>query len=163
MAEQDMLQLQPQVGAPKTIVDWKNFCRDVCLEYLLAHPIQIGGPGRIAEIDECQVVRRKANVGHIVREQRVFGGIEPATNEGFLVPVANRDRPTLEALIIQYIRAGSIIYSDQWAAYGNLANLIDPATGNNMGYTHFTVKHTQHFVDPVSGDTTNHIDSMWYY
>ena len=162
MAEQDMLQLQTQVGGAHTIVDWKNFCRDVCVEYIITHPIHIGGPGHVVEIDECQLVRRKYNVGHLVQEQWVFGGIDPATNEGFLIPVPDRTRPTLEALIIEYIRPGTTIHSDQWAAYGNLANLVNPATGLNMGYTHLTVNHRHNFVDPITGATTNHIESMWY-
>ena len=51
MAEQEMLRLEAQVGSPNTIVDWKNFCRDISVEYLHAHPIQSGGPGRISQSD----------------------------------------------------------------------------------------------------------------
>jgi hypothetical protein len=28
-------------------------------------------------------------------------------------------------------------------------------------YTHMTVKHTENFVDPVSGAATNHVESEW--
>ena len=29
----------------KSMVDWHNFIRDVCCQYLLDHPIRMGGPG----------------------------------------------------------------------------------------------------------------------
>ena len=41
-----------------TIVDWKNFCRDICLEYFTRNPVVIGGPGQTVEIDECLLVCR---------------------------------------------------------------------------------------------------------
>ena len=29
----------------KTLVDWHNFIRDICCQYLLDHPVEMGGPG----------------------------------------------------------------------------------------------------------------------
>ena len=55
----------------------------------------------------------------------VFGGVERVTGECFMVEVARRDAATLIPIIQQYIHPGSIIYSDQWAAY----NQITAATG----------------------------------
>ena len=43
--KQDELQFQLDIGGRHTIVDWKNFCRDICLEYFMRHPVLIGGPG----------------------------------------------------------------------------------------------------------------------
>ena len=31
------------IGSQRTIVDWRNFCRDVCAKHYLRNPIQIGG------------------------------------------------------------------------------------------------------------------------
>eukprot|EP00731_Ephydatia_muelleri_P033829 Em0039g15a len=61
---QDELQFQLGIVGEHTIVDWKNFCRDICLEYFIRNPVVIGGPGQTVEIDECLLVRRKYNVGH---------------------------------------------------------------------------------------------------
>ena len=36
----------------RVVVDWHNFLRDICCQYLLNHPVQMGGPGRVVEIDE---------------------------------------------------------------------------------------------------------------
>ena len=30
------------IGLTRTIVDWRNFCRDVCAEYYIRHSLQIG-------------------------------------------------------------------------------------------------------------------------
>ena len=36
----------------KAMIDWQNFIRDVCCQYLLDHPVQMGGPGRTVKVDE---------------------------------------------------------------------------------------------------------------
>eukprot|EP00731_Ephydatia_muelleri_P008455 Em0004g793a len=100
---QDELQFQLGIVGEHTIVDWKNFCRDICLEYFIRNPVVIGGPGQTVEIDECLLVRRKYNVGHQVREQWVFGGYDVATKVGFMVPVDRRDAATLLPVIQKYI------------------------------------------------------------
>jgi hypothetical protein len=45
------------------IVDWKNFLRDVCVEYCIKHTSMIGGVGHIVEIDESAWTKRKYNRG----------------------------------------------------------------------------------------------------
>ena len=44
-------------------------------------------------------------------------------------------------------------YSDQWAAYNRVGNIV--------GLEHHTVNHTLHFVDPVTGVHTQNIESYW--
>ncbi|CAF2044306.1 unnamed protein product [Rotaria magnacalcarata] len=53
-------------ASESTIVDWKNFMRDICATYLLLHPPTIGGVGHIVEIDESSWTKRKYNVGRVV-------------------------------------------------------------------------------------------------
>ena len=62
--------------ADHAIGDGKNFIGDVCSEDFIQNPIQLGSPGEGVEIDECMLVRRKFNVGHVVNEQWVFGGYQ---------------------------------------------------------------------------------------
>ena len=92
-----------------------------------------------------------SGVGRLVPQQRIFGGYEPETKKGFLVPVANCDTATLFPIIRQYIRPGSIFWSDMWAAYNNLPGLT---------HVHDTVNHRLHFVDPHTGVSTNHWEVM---
>ena len=45
------------------VVDWYNFHCDVCAQYFIDHAVQIGGPGKVAEINESKFGRRKYNRG----------------------------------------------------------------------------------------------------
>ena len=63
----------------RVVVDWYNFCRDVCSQYFLDHPVLIGGPGKIVEIDESKFGRRKYNRVRVVDGHWVFGGVERGT------------------------------------------------------------------------------------
>ena len=64
------------------------------------------------------------------------------TGETFLVEVQQRDVQTLLPIIRQYIRPGSVVYSDEWRAYSQL---------QSHTYSHPTVNHSRNFVDPVTG------------
>ena len=58
---QDELQFQLGIVGEHTIVDWKNFCRDICLEYFIRNPVVIGGPGQTVEIDGFSRSQRCSN------------------------------------------------------------------------------------------------------
>lgn len=148
----NILKNEMEISSPNTIVDWNQFCRDIAVAYFRNHPQQLGGPGVVVEIDESLFARRKNNVGRVVPEQWVFGGYEPATKQGFLVPVPARDAATLLPIIRQWIAPGSVIWSDMWAAYNQIGNI---------GYQHGTVNHTLNFVDPLTQVTTNRVEAMW--
>ena len=141
--------------ASHTVVDWRQFMRDVAVTYFMNHPEQLGGPGVVVEIDESLFCRRKNNVGRMRQEMWVMGGYEQARRRGFLVRVDRRDAATLLPIIQQWVAPGSIIWSDMWAAYNQLPQLP------NMAYQHGTVNHTLHFVDPNTGVTTNRVEAMW--
>ncbi|KAI6194146.1 DDE-Tnp-IS1595 domain-containing protein [Aphelenchoides besseyi] len=107
-----------------TLVDYKDFLRDVCVEYFVRNPIRIGGEGCRVQIDEAFVTKRKYNKGRLVNEAvMIFGGIEEETGECFIWPMERRDSETLLALIQKYIMPGTTIISDCWRAYGGIANL----------------------------------------
>ena len=40
--------------APATVVDWKNFMRNICLEEIIEDPEHLGAPGVIVLIDESK-------------------------------------------------------------------------------------------------------------
>ena len=60
----------------KTIVDWYNFCREVCETILESDSKQIGGVGHIVEIDESKFGKRKYHRGKRVDGVWVFGGFD---------------------------------------------------------------------------------------
>lgn len=74
------------------------------------------------------------------------------------VEVPDRRADTLDALILQYVLPGTLIVSDGWRAYRNLANI-----GNGI-YTHSVINHSENFVDPVETDIhTQSIEGFWMH
>ncbi|KAJ8941988.1 hypothetical protein NQ314_010212 [Rhamnusium bicolor] len=59
-----------------TVVDWSNFCREVCIGFIVDASECIRGPGIVVEIDEAKMVKRKYNRGRIIDGQWVFGDFE---------------------------------------------------------------------------------------
>jgi hypothetical protein len=116
----------------------------------------IGGPGVKVEIDESVIARRKYHRGHMVKERWVFEGYCPTSGRGFLELVPDRSAPTLLPLVEKYIAPGSIVVSDGWRSYMRIQNL--PV---NPPYQHIDVDHSRHFVDPVTGACTNHVECFW--
>ena len=129
---QDQIMWEVEIGSEQTIVDWKQFCCDVCVPYFLNHPEPIGDEDRVVEIDESLFARRKYNRGRIVKEQWIFAGYDAIDEKGFLVPVSARDAGTLLPIIQQWVMPGLIIRSGMWQAYNQLGAL---------GYEHETVNH----------------------
>lgn len=76
--------------------------------------------------------------------------------------VPTRDREQLLSIIYRRCRPGTIIFSDAWAAYNDIA-LLD------RRFAHYVVNHALHFVAPelveVNGEQqklhTNCIESDW--
>ncbi|KAJ8980947.1 hypothetical protein NQ317_001210, partial [Molorchus minor] len=124
----------------RTVVDWSNFCREVCIEWCSTHSNdKIGGPGKIIEIDEAKEGRRKYQKGRVLEGQWIFGRIEKGFSKLFIVPVENRDASTLVPLIKKHILPGSTIMSDCWRSYRNL---------NKEGFQHFFCELQHTFCGP---------------
>ncbi|GFX75918.1 putative transposase-like protein [Trichonephila clavipes] len=90
--------------AKKTVTDWMNFCREVCLEMCMYKSSMLGGTDVIVEIDESMFGKRKYNRGKRVKGTWVFGGIERSTNKCFLHVVQDRSKDTLLASIKSNIK-----------------------------------------------------------
>ena len=81
----------------------------MCSWWLVNNNYQIGGPGEVVEIDESSVAKRKNNVGRLLEQRCVFGGVERRTNKGFLQFIQDRTAETLLNIIQNRIAPGSII------------------------------------------------------
>lgn len=140
----------------KTVVDWARFCRDLCVYYFESDDTIIGGPGRIVEIDETLVVKRKYNRGRMLSDGWLFGGIE-RRDDGefncFLSLVYNRSEAHLSHIIRQRVAPGTHIITDGWAAYSRLSE---------YGFLHSVVIHEENFVSPIDPNVnTQLIEATW--
>jgi transposase-like protein len=69
---------------------------------------------------------------------------------GYVEIVENRTKEILLPKIIEVVREGSIIHTDEWASYRSL----------NENFEHYTVVHKYNFVSPVSGVHTQFVESF---
>ena len=137
-----------------TISEWKILLHVRVSNWLMANPSTLGGPGVIVELDEAKFGKRKYNKGSYREGQWVLGAVDRNTGQCFLLPCPNnkRDAPTLLPLISRWILPGSIVYTDEWAAYNGLTA---------AAYTHHSVNHSIQFVDPSTGVHINTQEGLW--
>ena len=73
---------------------------------------------------------------------------------GVMTIVPDRSAQTLLPILQQHLHSGTIVHSDEWAAYNRVQQLRQVSH-------HETVNHSLHFVDPVTGVHTQNIESYW--
>lgn len=124
-----------------------------CIYIVRRRPDQIiGGPGIVVEIDGTKLGKRKYHCGHWVEGAWILVGVERTEERKvFLVHVAQRNAITLQRIIQQHVREGSIVcmYIQTYgeAGYNGLED--------NLGLEHHTVNHSLWFRDPITGIHTN--------
>lgn len=68
--------------------------------------------------------------------------------------VPRRNAATLLPIIQNHVLPGSIVRTDEWAAYSQISSIPGVAA-------HQTVNHSLHFVDPATHVHTQNIESYW--
>lgn len=101
-----------------TVVEWFNFCRGECIQWLQRNPVEVGGFEEDGQPIVVEVSSKQHRQGHWI-----FGGIERRNGKCFLVEVPDHTTETLEETILNYILPGSHIMSDGGTSYSNLENL----------------------------------------
>ena len=86
----------------------------------------------------------------------MFGMVDTSQSPalGYMQIVDRRDAATLLPIINDHVAPGTIVHSDEWAAYNRISSLP------NVG-SHSTVNHSVTFVDPATGTHTQHVESYW--
>lgn len=136
----------------QTVSNWFHLFRQQMAMKNLSDMIQKPLDGFI-QIDESLFAKRKNNKGRITKQEWVFGGCE--NNSGgtvYFLRVPKRDEAHLSVAISNMIQPGSVITSDEWKAYNFLSS---------NGFIHYTVNHSQEFVNHLTGAHTQRIESMW--
>ncbi|XP_023215208.1 uncharacterized protein LOC111618018 [Centruroides sculpturatus] len=141
----------------RTAVDWANFVRHVMMiSFYNLSQTKIGGPGKIVEIDETTLSKRKNEKGRISKATRwVVGGICRDDNSCFVCKVNDRSEVSLNWVISKFVNSGSIVYTDEWKGYNHINDL------EGVDIKHETVKCAENFVDPVTGVHTQKIKRLW--
>ena len=68
--------------------------------------------------------------------------------------VERRNAATLLPIIQNHVLPGSIVRTDEWAAYNRISSIPGVAA-------HQTVNHSLHFVDPATHVHTQNVESYW--
>ena len=136
----------------------------------------LGGPGVVVHIDES-LFRHKPKVWYTCMtsivsmmssstivgvhhlppwQVWVFGLCDTSHTpaRGVMRIVPDRSAATLLPIIQQHVRSGTIVHSDEWAAYNHVQHL--PSVGQ-----HGVGNHSLHFVDPATSVQTQHAESYW--
>lgn len=121
--------------------------RQMCSLGIGKKSLELGGNGKIVEIDESLYARVKFNKGKDLKRSQVwvFGLVERNDPESkcYMTIVPDREAITLLQIIYTICRSGTIIYSDCWSSYNKICKL--------KNFKHQTVNHTYNFIDPDSG------------
>lgn len=137
-----------------TVTYYFTLFRNACDSYVISSDFQpIGGIGKTVQIDETLMCKRKYNVGRVLNQVWIFGGICVEDKQFFCIAVPNRNTTTLSEEIKNYISPGTTIISDCWKGYNFLSKSNE--------YTHLTVDHSKNFVNPDNGANTQTIERLW--
>ncbi|CAN7949909.1 unnamed protein product, partial [Ixodes hexagonus] len=86
--------------------------------------------------------------------------IDVESGELRLVHVRKRDAVTLCREIRRHVAPGTVIVTDEWAAYRRIPTLRDN-NGAPLNFTHMTVNHRNNFVNPVTRAHMQSIEQAW--
>lgn len=112
---------------------------------------ELGGPGKIVQIDESKFGRRKYNRGRQVEGHWVVGMIEDGRQDVVFRVVETRDKEVLHPFIQEHVLPGTTIHTDGWRGYYGLGEL---------GYVHKQVKHSENFVGKYKNYLCSSINTL---
>lgn len=100
-----------------TVMDYYQFCREVCFVIVSNRTKPVGGPDHVVVISEFQVDRVfPAQVKRVC----FLEGYDKTTEECFLIELHEPDEDTVVQLIKKFVRAGSSVITDAWESFNRL-------------------------------------------
>jgi transposase len=116
---------------------------------------QIGGPGKIGEVNETHIFPRKYHLGWMLVSESVLavGAIYRTDKKVCLRIARKRNAEVLNNFFLQDIMPGSTVITDMWRGYNGVSEL---------GYEHLKLNHSLNFVGPIDRTIqTNTIERCW--
>lgn len=102
-----------------TVMDYYQFCREVCFVIVSNRTKPIGGPDHILVINEFQIDRVVS-----AQKRRVcfLEGFDKTTNDCFLIEIQKTDVETIVPLLRKFVRVGSTVITSSWESFSKLDN-----------------------------------------
>jgi transposase-like protein len=144
--------------SPRVCVDYLNFIREICSWKILQESKQLGGEGQIVQLDESVIYKPKYNLGAGFKTPAkwIFALYDVTRKIAYVEFVEKRNAETLLPIIKRWVKPGTEIHTDCWAAYNKIYSMdVSPP------FLHKTVNHSQNFVDPESKAHTNNVEAYW--
>ena len=145
--------------ADSTISRIRNVHRSCFESYLIDHPVMLGGPGVIVELDETVLCRRRViriptnEDDEIANTVWIIGGIDRTDARNFFIQVIpNRQIGHMLAAVRHRIAPGSILVTDGHPSY--------PAVASELEMEHRSVNHSVGFTT-LDGVHSNNIEAFW--
>lgn len=131
------------------IANWRRCITDVLVDFIETNTEKVGGLGKVVEVIESKMGRKKFNRGNFNEGQEVFGGVELGSGRCFLVSVRDESAETLLSLIEEWIEPGTEIVSKCWDPSDRLGE---------EGYNHLIANHFLHFLNYASDANTPNVE-----
>lgn len=153
-------QLHLLLGFSNTTINYyKKKLREYYKRYMDVHPVSLGGPNCIVEVDETVISRRgiirnPSSTDDNMRDTVwIIGGIDSSDDKKFFLErVENRQIPTIREVLERNIKVGSTLRTDGYPSY--------PQAARDIGMIHYVVSHAEGFVTS-DGIHTNNIEGFW--
>ncbi|KAF7685122.1 hypothetical protein CDIK_4129 [Cucumispora dikerogammari] len=123
-------------------VEWKaiNAVISVIRRVIMSKKtLKIVGIGKIVEVDETALCRRKDNKNCAVKTLCCVVVISREPKKIFVNLTIHKDMINLDKILVKHVELDTLIFTEHWNGYLSLSNI---------GYLHERVNHSRNFLNP---------------
>lgn len=149
---QTYVQHELSTSSHHTTGDWYMYCREVCAVILQKNSEKLGGRGKIVELGETKVGKKKFNKGRLLEGQWILGGIERDSRRMFVVSVKERNISTFISILRDWIYPGTTIIAECAKSY---------TLQSDERLKRFIIKYKINFIDPFTSTHGQSMNNRW--